>query len=43
MSTIIEIHVPDIGDFQDVPIVEIPVSVGDTVQIDDTLIVLESD
>ncbi|ETA49508.1 2-oxo acid dehydrogenase subunit E2 [Ponticoccus alexandrii] len=43
MSTIIDIHVPDIGDFKDVPIVEIPVSVGDSVQVDDTLIVLESD
>lgn len=43
MSTIIDIHVPDIGDFKDVPIVEIPVCLGDTVQIDETLIVLESD
>lgn len=43
MSTVIDIRVPDIGDFKDVPIVEIPISVGDTVQIDDTLIVVESD
>lgn len=43
MSNIIEIHVPDIGDFKDVPIIEIMVAVGDTVQVDDTLIVLESD
>lgn len=43
MSTIIEIRVPDIGDFKDVPVVEIPVSVGDTVQMDDALIVVESD
>jgi len=43
MSNIIEIYVPDIGDFKDVPIIEIPVSVGDSVQVDDILIVLESD
>ncbi|PTX01512.1 2-oxo acid dehydrogenase subunit E2 [Pararhodobacter aggregans] len=43
MSRIIDIHVPDIGDFKDVPIVEMPVGVGDLVQVDDTLLVLESD
>lgn len=43
MSRIIDIRVPDIGDFKDVPIVEIPVGAGDLVQIDDTLLVLESD
>ncbi|KMK63885.1 2-oxo acid dehydrogenase subunit E2 [Puniceibacterium sp. IMCC21224] len=43
MSTVIDIRVPDIGDFKDVPVVEIPISVGDTVQMDDTLIVVESD
>ncbi|MGH1463720.1 MAG: 2-oxo acid dehydrogenase subunit E2 [Cognatishimia sp.] len=39
----IEVHVPDIGDFSDVPVVEILVSVGDEVSAEDTLIVLESD
>ncbi|MEN9063198.1 2-oxo acid dehydrogenase subunit E2 [Ponticoccus litoralis] len=43
MNTTVEIHVPDIGDFNDVPIIEIPVAVGDTVCVDDTLVVLESD
>ncbi|APX18008.1 branched-chain alpha-keto acid dehydrogenase subunit E2 (plasmid) [Phaeobacter inhibens] len=43
MTTKIEIHVPDIGDFSDVPIVEIPISVGDTLVDGDTMIVLESD
>ena len=43
MSNINEIRVPDIGDFSEVPIVEIPVSPGDVVEDGDTLIVLESD
>lgn len=43
MSDSIEIRVPDIGDFKDVPVVEIPVAVGDEVRADDTLLVLESD
>jgi dihydrolipoamide dehydrogenase len=38
-----EIKVPDIGDFSDVPIVEILVSEGDTVAVDDPLLTLESD
>ena len=38
-----QITVPDIGDFKDVPIIEVHVSPGDTVQVDDTLITLESD
>ena len=41
--SIIEIKVPDIGDFKDVPIIEIHVAVGDAVGIDDPLITLESD
>ncbi len=36
-------EVPDIGDFSDVPIVELLVAVGDTVAVDDALLVLESD
>ncbi|MGB0721322.1 MAG: dihydrolipoyllysine-residue acetyltransferase [Gammaproteobacteria bacterium] len=38
-----EIHVPDIGDFSDVDVIEVLVSVGDTIAIDDALITLESD
>ena len=38
-----EIRVPDIGDFTDVPIIEILVSPGDTVAVDDPLLTLESD
>jgi pyruvate dehydrogenase E2 component (dihydrolipoamide acetyltransferase) len=39
----IEVKVPDIGDFKDVPVIEIPVKVGDVVKADDPLLVLESD
>lgn len=41
--TTLEVRVPDIGDFADVPIVEVLVSPGDTVAADDPLVVLESD
>ena len=39
----IEVTVPDIGDFDKVPVVGILVSVGDTVAIEDPLVELESD
>jgi pyruvate dehydrogenase E2 component (dihydrolipoamide acetyltransferase) len=35
--------VPDIGDFKDVPIIDILVKIGDIVQVDDPVITLESD
>ena len=38
-----EVKLPDIGDFKDVPIIEISVSPGQQVSVDDVLIVLESD
>ena len=37
------VEVPDIGDFTDVPIVEVLVAVGDTVAVEDPLVVIESD
>ena len=37
-----EIRVPDIGDFTDVPIIEIHVAPGDTVAAEDPLLTLES-
>jgi pyruvate dehydrogenase E2 component (dihydrolipoamide acetyltransferase) len=37
------VEVPDIGDFDDVPIIEILVSAGDTVALEDPLVTLESD
>jgi pyruvate dehydrogenase E2 component (dihydrolipoamide acetyltransferase) len=39
----IEVKVPDIGDFKDVPIIEIHVKPGDTIKSDDPLVTLESD
>lgn len=38
-----EIRIPDIGDFKDVPVIEIFVKVGDTVKAEDPLVSLESD
>jgi dihydrolipoamide dehydrogenase len=38
-----EVRVPDIGDFDDVPVIEILVSAGDTVAVEDPLVTLESD
>ncbi|MGZ5036885.1 MAG: dihydrolipoyl dehydrogenase [Usitatibacter sp.] len=39
----IEIRVPDIGDFKDVPVIEILVKPGDAVRKEDSLVTLESD
>jgi pyruvate dehydrogenase E2 component (dihydrolipoamide acetyltransferase) len=39
----LEVKVPDIGDFTDVPIIEVFVKPGDTVAAEDSLITLESD
>jgi len=38
-----EIRVPDIGDFEDVEVIEVLVSVGDTVEFDASLITIESE
>ena len=43
MSQLIEVKVPDIGDYSDIPVIEICVAVGDTVKVDDALVTLESD
>ena len=43
MSNPIEVKVPDIGDYKNIPVIEIFVKVGDTVAVEDTLITLESD
>ncbi len=43
MSQIIEAKVPDIGDYRDVPVIDICVAVGDRIKIDDALVTLESD
>ena len=39
----LEVKVPDIGDFKDVPVIEVLVKVGDRVKAEDSLITLESD
>jgi dihydrolipoamide dehydrogenase len=38
-----EVRVPDIGDFADVPVIEIHVAAGDEVAVEDPLVTLESD
>src|SRR5262245_16934212 len=43
MSKIVDVAVPDIGDFKDVPVIELLVKPGDVIAKDDSLIVLESD
>ena len=43
MSNFIKVTVPDIGDYTDIPVIEILVKAGDTVKKDDSLISLESD
>ena len=43
MSQIIEVKVPDIGNFSDVPIIEVLVKPGDVIKAEDALITLESD
>jgi len=40
---IAEVRVPDIGDFKDVPVIEVLVKPGDTVKAEDALVTLESD
>ena len=43
MAEIKKVLVPDIGDFEDIQVIEIMVKPGDSVQIEDPLIALESD
>jgi len=43
MSDLVEVKVPDIGDFKNIPVIEVLVQPGDTVGAEDTLITLESD
>src|SRR5262245_17030175 len=43
MSNVIEVKIPDIGDFKNVPVIEILVKPGDKVKPEDPLVTLESD
>jgi len=41
--SIVEVKVPDIGDFDSVSVIELMVKVGDTIKVDQSLITVESD
>ncbi|WP_150428033.1 dihydrolipoyl dehydrogenase [Dechloromonas sp. CZR5] len=41
--SLVEVKVPDIGDFSDVPVIDLFVKVGDSVKLDDAICTLESD
>ena len=43
MANLVEVKVPDIGDFTDIPVIEILVKVGDNIKKEDSLVSLESD
>ena len=43
MSKLIEVKVPAIGDFKNIPVIEVLVKPGDTVKPEDSLVTLESD
>jgi pyruvate dehydrogenase E2 component (dihydrolipoamide acetyltransferase) len=43
MGALVSIKLPDIGDFEDVEVIEVMVKPGDTVKVDDSLITIESD
>ena len=42
MATV-EVKVPDIGDFKDIPVIEVFFKAGDTIKKDDSSVTLESD
>src|SRR5471032_1753451 len=41
--SIVEVKVPDIGDFKEVEVIELMIKVGDTIKVDQSLITVESD
>jgi len=43
MANAIEVKVPDIGDFKNIPVIEVLVKPGDTIKAEDSLVTLESD
>ena len=43
MSNVLEVKIPDIGDFKNIPVIEVLVKPGDTVNAEDPLVTLESD
>ena len=43
MSSSIEVRVPDLGEFEDIPVIEVLVHPGDSIKPEDPLVTLESD
>jgi pyruvate dehydrogenase E2 component (dihydrolipoamide acetyltransferase) len=43
MSTVVEVRVPDIGDFESVEVIEVLVKPGDLIAVDQSLVTVESD
>src|SRR5829696_2251066 len=43
MAQLVEVKVPDIGDFKDVAVIEVMVNVGETIAVDTGLVMVESD
>src|SRR5436190_339900 len=43
MATLVEVKVPDIGDFKDIPVIEVLVKPGDTIKTESAIVTLESD
>src|SRR4029450_1380430 len=43
MATLVEVKVPDIGDFKDVPVIEVLIKPGDAIKTEAALVTLESD
>ncbi|MBC7456060.1 MAG: dihydrolipoyllysine-residue acetyltransferase [Massilia sp.] len=41
--SIVEVKVPDIGDFKEVEVIELMIKVGDTIKVDQSLVTVESD
>ena len=43
MAKLIDVKIPDIGDYSDIPVIEVHVKAGDRVEAEQSLITLESD
>src|SRR5579871_1284392 len=43
MGALVSVKLPDIGEFEDVEVIEVMVKPGDKVKVDDSLITIESD
>src|SRR5215216_6688814 len=43
MAQLVEVKVPDIGDFKEVAVIEVMVKVGETIAVDTGLVMVESD